>query len=345
MVTIVCWNINKKSKPWNELLKMDADIALLQEVNLGDVPASVEVSPHMPWPTYGYDRWPMVVKLSDKVNVEWFKPVNSAQVVVAEDEIAMSDFYTIAAARVTPFSNQQPSGEPFIVFSMYARWLYPHPSAKQTAPRKKGAGRINIYSDTSAHRIISDIAAFIGHTNPASHRILAATVEHVESQQRRQPDGLFFSRMDVHHCGERAPRGGSVVIEPDDRRLPYVGRDAPDAPDQDLLLLRDLTGRDAKVARVLCTERCCVSARVHQESNFSHSAEGSDLNFSFNVGRRHEVVRFEVPLYSHRRRPGIIGGGCFWKCRRTDLPFGTALTSRRSCNSCHVSATATTSSL
>ncbi len=174
MVTIVCWNINKKSKPWNELLEMDADIALLQEVSLGDVPASVEVSPHTPWPTYGYDRWPMVVKLSDKVNVEWFKPVNSAQVVVAEDEIAMSDFYTIAAARVTPFSNQQPSGEPFIVFSMYARWLYPHPSAKQTAPRKKGAGRINIYSDASAHRIISDIAAFIGHTNPASHRILTA---------------------------------------------------------------------------------------------------------------------------------------------------------------------------
>jgi hypothetical protein len=28
---VVCWNINKRKEPWRQLLRMDADIALLQE--------------------------------------------------------------------------------------------------------------------------------------------------------------------------------------------------------------------------------------------------------------------------------------------------------------------------
>ena len=50
--------------------------------------------------------------------------------------------------------------------SMYARWLTPHPSTKS----RWSVG----YSDASAHRIISDLSAFIGHRDPATHRILAA---------------------------------------------------------------------------------------------------------------------------------------------------------------------------
>ena len=50
--------------------------------------------------------------------------------------------------------------------SMYARWLRPHPSTKSSW----GVG----YSDASAHRIISDLSAFIGHSDPTKHRILAA---------------------------------------------------------------------------------------------------------------------------------------------------------------------------
>ena len=47
---------------------------------------------------------------------------------------------------------------------MYARWLSPHPDAHSDW----------IYQDASAHRIISDLSAFIGSTDPATHRILAA---------------------------------------------------------------------------------------------------------------------------------------------------------------------------
>ena len=106
-----------------------------------------------------YDRWPMVVKLSDRVEVEWFKQVSPISE-PAEDEIAVSGIGTIAAARVIP-----KDAPPFIVVSMYARWTSPHPSTNRTGW---------IYSDSSAHRIISDLSAFIASTDPGTHRVLAA---------------------------------------------------------------------------------------------------------------------------------------------------------------------------
>ena len=98
-----------------------------------------------------YDRWPMVVKLSDRV-VEWFKQVSPISE-PAEDEIAVSGIGTIAAARVIP-----KDALPFIAVSIYARW--PHPSANS----RWRVGRVSI---------ISDMSAFIGSTDPSTHRILA----------------------------------------------------------------------------------------------------------------------------------------------------------------------------
>ena len=158
---IVCWNIAKRRDPWRELVAMDADVALLQEV--GQVPEDVadlvEVD-NIDRPDYLYDRWPIVVKLSDRVEVEWFVPVSPMEG-PGDGEMPISDVSTIAAARVTPRN-----AEPFIVVSMYARWIMPHSSTGT----KWGVG----YSDGSAHRIISDLSAFIGSTNPSTHRILAA---------------------------------------------------------------------------------------------------------------------------------------------------------------------------
>ena len=102
----------------------------------------------------------MVVKLSDRVEVEWFKQVSPISDPDG-DEIAVSGIGTVAAARVKP-----EGAPPFIAVSMYARWMKPHPSTKTSW----GVG----YSDSSAHRIISDLSAFIGSTDPSTHRILAA---------------------------------------------------------------------------------------------------------------------------------------------------------------------------
>ena len=189
VVTVVSWNIAKRHEPWRQLLQMDADIALLQEampppddvVRLREAtlpPAEgtgpLDIGPQASWDSHSwnsdwwhgrtdalYDRWPMVVRLSDRVDVEWFKqvgPIGWAE----QNEIAVSGIGTIAVTRITP---RDGSTEPFIAVSMYGRWEAPHPSKNRSSW---------IYSDASTHRIISDLSAFISSTDPSTHRILAA---------------------------------------------------------------------------------------------------------------------------------------------------------------------------
>lgn len=160
MIKVVSWNIEKHEKPWRELVEMGVDVALLQEAGSppGDLIDLVEYEDRVFWDRHLYDRWPLVVKLSDRVEVEWFKqapPIRD----LAEDAIGVSGIGTIAAARVTPITRKDKA---FIVASMYARWL--------TTNRKQKFD----YSDASAHRIISDLSAFIGSRDPSTHRILAA---------------------------------------------------------------------------------------------------------------------------------------------------------------------------
>ena len=173
--TVVCWNIARRHNAWRQLVEMDADVALLQEAGgyPHDVASRVGIGPREHWDSHYwnsewykdrfprlYDRWSMVVKLSDRVEVEWFKQV-SPITDTADDEIAVSGIGTIAAARIIP-----QDAEPFIAVSMYGRWIAPHSS---TGSRWRVG-----YPDGSAHRIISDLSAFIGSTDPSTHRILAA---------------------------------------------------------------------------------------------------------------------------------------------------------------------------
>ena len=170
-IKVVSWNIGKMHQPWRELLEMDADVALLQEVGTvpEDVLNRVGLSPHKPWLSHdpgtghpNYDRWPMVVRLSDRVRVEWFRQIGPTGVTQEHPgDVAVSGIGTIEVARVIP----RVGPEPFIAVSMYARWFGPHPTTEGDW----------IYSDASAHSIISDLTAFIGYYDaPDKHRILAA---------------------------------------------------------------------------------------------------------------------------------------------------------------------------
>ena len=190
-IRVVSWNIATRHKPWRQLLQMDADIALLQEAapppedvaRLRDATlpptegaGPIDIGPREAWDSHSwnsdwwhgrgwralFDRWPMVVRLSDRVEVEWFRQIGP-EWGGEPDEIAVSGVGTITAARVTP---KDGSTEPFIAFSMYGRWIGTHPSVKTSWSFG--------YADSSVHRIISDLSAFIGHENPRTHRILAA---------------------------------------------------------------------------------------------------------------------------------------------------------------------------
>ena len=190
-ITVVNWNIAKCEEPWRELVAMDVDVALLQEalpppddvvgrkdteLEPSETAGLPDVGPKESWDSHSwnsdwwdgrgwstlYDRWPMVVRLSDRVEIEWFKQVGPTAW-PGENEIAVSGIGTVAAGRITP---KDGSIEPFFAISMYGRWIPPHRSVETEL--KIG------YADASVHRIISDLSAFIGFANRRTHRILAA---------------------------------------------------------------------------------------------------------------------------------------------------------------------------
>ena len=240
MITVVSWNIGRRLQSVEELVAMDADVALLQEVGPGALEAlkeaggNVGVSPQdpwEPWPREHYDRWPMVVKLSDRVKVEWFRQILPTAPEEQDDEIAVSNVGIIAAARVIPLV----SGKPFIAVSMYARWFRPHPLTGKTN---------NIHSDRSAHLIMSDLAAFIWDTDLGDHRILAAgdlnNIYGATEDNRLvwyKRDRGVFDRMDalgLEFMGPQHPNGQlanptPVGLPPDTKNVPtyYTTRQSP----------------------------------------------------------------------------------------------------------------------
>ena len=126
-VTVVSWNIDTRHKPWHQLIQMNADVALVQEarpppddvVRQRDAAlpptenaGPLEIGPQESWDSHSwnsdwwhgrdwpalYDRWPMVVRLSDRVDIDWFRQVGPVWQ-PAKDEVAVSGIGTIAAAR------------------------------------------------------------------------------------------------------------------------------------------------------------------------------------------------------------------------------------------------------
>ena len=126
---MVCWNIAKRTKPWHELVEMahrgEADVAQLQESGgpPGDLAHLVRYDDVF-WNRQLCDRWPLVVNLSERVEVEWFRQVPPISE-ISENDIGVSGIGTIAAARVAPRGRPEDS---FVLASMFARYMKPHPS-------------------------------------------------------------------------------------------------------------------------------------------------------------------------------------------------------------------------
>ena len=229
MIRVVSWNINKRTQPWQELVDMardgDADVALLQEAGSppGNLVHLLDCEDQIFWHRNLYDRWPLVIKLSERVRVETYRQVAPISE-LAEDAIGVSGIGTIAAAKVIPCDCVD---DAFIAVSMYARWLKPHPSTRSSW----GVG----YSDASAHRIISDLSAFIGHRTPdppksVRHRVLAAgdlnmfygatgyrlSLPERERTVWKRMKALGLEFMGPQATAGRVPATGPDYIPPDD---------------------------------------------------------------------------------------------------------------------------------
>ena len=200
---------------------MDADVALLQETGAPpqDLPRPIDVDP-APWRTPGADGWrpwrTAIVKLSERVQVEWIgtKALEDA----ASREFAVSRLGTLTAACVSA-----PDVEPFVVVSMYSLWTRPHAST----------GSSWIFSDASAHRVVSDLSVFIG--REVGHRILAAGDLNIlhgygdyGSPYWGERYGTVFARMEalgLPFVGPQAPNGRQA--DPWPAELPRDSRNVP----------------------------------------------------------------------------------------------------------------------
>ena len=189
-------------------------MALLQEAGgpPDDLVHLVEYEDAVFWNRLLYDRWPLVVKLSDRIEVEHYRQVPPISD-LGDNDIGVNGIGTIAAAKVIPVDSKE---EAFVAISMYGRWLKPHPSAE-------GGWK---YADASAHRIISDLSAFIGREDPTTHRILAAGDLNILYGYGEDGSAYWaaryetvFKRMEalgLQFIGPQCPNGRQAIPWPDE---------------------------------------------------------------------------------------------------------------------------------
>ena len=214
VVRLISWNIARRAKCWERLLDPGLDLALLQEASEPppEIANRFDVNPE-PWRLAGGDtyrprRWrAAVVRLSSRVQVEW---IESKSIGDAESgALAVSRLGTLAGARVA-----SPTTDPFVCVSMYSPWTTPHASTASNW----------IVSDASAHRIVSDLSAFIGRQH--GHRIVAAgdlNILHGHGE-----DGSAYWAKRYETVFTRMTALGLVFVGP---QAPY-GRQADPWPDE-----------------------------------------------------------------------------------------------------------------
>ena len=223
ILKMVSWNINRLLQPWEDLGDMDCDVALLQEAGYppSDVSPGIEAGPG-PWKTPGEDGWRLwrtaVVKLSDRVTVEWLE--GKSLLDATATEWAVSRPHTLSVARITA-----PGLEPIVVASMYALW---------TGLRAKVFERSGgITADAAAHRLISDLSVFMDRQR--GHRILAAGDLNVLYGYGDYGDAYWagryetvFARMEacgLRFVGPQAPHGHQADPWPEE--LPFDSKNVP----------------------------------------------------------------------------------------------------------------------
>ncbi|MBP3192961.1 hypothetical protein [Natronogracilivirga saccharolytica] len=219
---IISWNIAQRTEAWYSLLESDADLALLQEASRppSDLPKEIEFD-DSPWETggKGINRpWrAVVVKLSNRVNIEWLKSKSVED--AASGELAVSRLGSLAVAKVNALNPDLD----FYVASIYSPWERPLDEI----------GSRRIYADASAHRILSDLSVLIGRQK--NHRIIAAGDlnilkgygEHGSAYWAERYNSVFerANAIGLEYIGPMAPNGRQATPWP--KELPLTSKNVP----------------------------------------------------------------------------------------------------------------------
>ena len=215
---IVSWNMAHKYDSWRTLGEMNVDLALLQETCKPppDIAEHIEIDPE-PWSANARGRWrTAIARFSKRVCVEWLEPKPIASTTYGE--FAVSTPGTLSAARI-----RLGSGDPIVVVSICAEWESSHSSTQSRW----------IYADASAHRLISDLAIFVGRQK--GHRVLAAGDLNIlrgygeggSKYWRARYDTVFarFEAMGLPFVGPEYPNGRQA--EPWPSELPRDSETVP----------------------------------------------------------------------------------------------------------------------
>ena len=220
MTKIICWNIARRFAPWRFLVGADADIALLQEAR--KPPENVELEVDNPALVHdqktgkGLSRC-AIVKLSDRVDVEFLTPVPVTK--ARAGDLATTHPGCLAAAIVSPLD-----GADFTIVSFCPEYEKPH----------RSTGRMSWdIVDASVHRVISDLSLLIG--QQWGHRIIAAgdlTIYHGYGEDKsgywKGRYDTVFDRMHslgLPFVGPQHPHGRQADPWPDE--LPEDSKNVP----------------------------------------------------------------------------------------------------------------------
>lgn len=219
MVTLLSWNLHGLNL-W-PVIAADAtvDVALLQEARCPEEDCPLDITPtrDSPWFTAGWERrhWrTAIARVSDRVSLRpratfWIGDRNRSGIVVSRPG-------TLTAVDVVVGDTVA-----FTAVSMYAAWERP---PGEDSP---------IASDSSAHRLLSDLATLVW--GRSGHRIVAAGDLNIlfgygdyGSPYWRDRYATVFERaraMGLHFAGPRHPSGRQA--EPWPEELPIDSMNVP----------------------------------------------------------------------------------------------------------------------
>jgi hypothetical protein len=219
VVRVVSWNIGGGTAGWQNVLNLDADVALLQEAPIPPPDLRELVLPPTDtsgWMTAGPEvrRWrTAILPLHDAIEVEHLP---TAPLGAAWGALGQSRAGSWTAATVRAEGNDS-----ITVVSVYAAW------------ERDADGYGPIWADASAHRILSDLSPLLSRRN---HRLLIAGDlnllfgygEHGNAVAKRRYQTVFdrAEALGLVYLGPSAPGGGRQA-DPWPDELPI---DSPTVP-------------------------------------------------------------------------------------------------------------------